>query len=246
LFVIPVIQVCFIVFSILLGGLFFEEFDSFTVTQFVGFIVGVLLIVVGVYGLAPDNELDFFCADNEAIVVEKSTETVGIMRESGIRLTFTQTIIDKGCSNSFGGDSKVVPEANLTEEVHDKEKSITTLAIPGDKDALGVRQTLAVQGIVDPTLAARRSGKLGNGVHHRGSMVHPLAALKELHRKADETKSLAPVVRASRRFSFVLFVPSIVEGPKLGCAPDGSEEKGRATVMKTFDENEDDNGEEGA
>lgn len=55
LFIIPVTQVFFVFFAILSGGIFFEEFLSFTVKQYVGFIVGVLLIFIGVYGLAPPD-----------------------------------------------------------------------------------------------------------------------------------------------------------------------------------------------
>lgn len=56
LFIIPVMQVFFIFFALLCGGIYFEEFDEFTVNMFVGFIVGVLLILIGVYGMAPVGE----------------------------------------------------------------------------------------------------------------------------------------------------------------------------------------------
>ena len=55
LFIIPVTQVFFVFFAILSGGIFFEEFLAFSVQQYVGFIVGVVLIFVGVYGLAPPD-----------------------------------------------------------------------------------------------------------------------------------------------------------------------------------------------
>lgn len=52
-FIIPVTQVFFINFAIICGGIFFEEFSTFTWNQWVGFIFGVLMILCGVYGLAP-------------------------------------------------------------------------------------------------------------------------------------------------------------------------------------------------
>ena len=55
LFIIPVTQVFFVFFAILSGGIFFEEFLDFNVQQYVGFIVGVVLIFIGVYGLAPPD-----------------------------------------------------------------------------------------------------------------------------------------------------------------------------------------------
>ena len=53
LFIIPVMQVFFVFFAILCGGIYFQEFITFSVTQYIGFCVGVVLILMGVYGLAP-------------------------------------------------------------------------------------------------------------------------------------------------------------------------------------------------
>jgi len=55
MFIIPVMQVFFVFFAILCGGIYFEEFNGFSVPQFCGFIIGVLMILVGVYGLAPEE-----------------------------------------------------------------------------------------------------------------------------------------------------------------------------------------------
>jgi hypothetical protein len=53
LFIIPVMQVFFVFFAILCGGIYFQEFITFSVTQYIGFCLGVVLILMGVYGLAP-------------------------------------------------------------------------------------------------------------------------------------------------------------------------------------------------
>jgi hypothetical protein len=52
-FIIPVMQVFFVFFAILCGGIYFQEFVHFTPTQFAGFFCGVAMILGGVYGLAP-------------------------------------------------------------------------------------------------------------------------------------------------------------------------------------------------
>lgn len=58
LFIIPVLQAFFIFFAIICGGIYFEEFASFTPGAYAGFVIGVLLILGGVAGLAPtDNVL---------------------------------------------------------------------------------------------------------------------------------------------------------------------------------------------
>ncbi len=53
LFVIPVLQVFWTFFSIVSGGIYFEEFDEFSPGQMVGFSFGVLVVFIGVYMLAP-------------------------------------------------------------------------------------------------------------------------------------------------------------------------------------------------
>jgi hypothetical protein len=69
LFIIPVMQVFFVFFAILCGGLYFREFVHFSPIQFVGFCAGVTLILSGVYGLAP--------TDMQLQVPEVAEEPVG-------------------------------------------------------------------------------------------------------------------------------------------------------------------------
>lgn len=52
-FIIPVLQVFFVFFAIMCGGIYFEEFTTFGMKQWLGFIFGVFFILVGVYRLAP-------------------------------------------------------------------------------------------------------------------------------------------------------------------------------------------------
>jgi hypothetical protein len=53
MFIIPVMQVFFVFFAILCGGIYFQEFVHFSLVQYIGFIIGVSMILCGVYGLAP-------------------------------------------------------------------------------------------------------------------------------------------------------------------------------------------------
>jgi hypothetical protein len=48
-------QVFFVFFAILCGGVYFQEFVHFTINMYVGFIIGVVMILGGVYGLAPED-----------------------------------------------------------------------------------------------------------------------------------------------------------------------------------------------
>lgn len=97
LFVIPVIQVCFVFFSILCGGIFFKEFHTFTDKQFAGFSAGVSLILFGVYGLAPDTELDFSANPEEDVHVKTEVageETIAPKRANK-RLSFSASSVQK-------------------------------------------------------------------------------------------------------------------------------------------------------
>lgn len=42
-------------FAIICGGIFFSEFEKFGVGQMCGFVAGLLMVLVGVYGLAPTD-----------------------------------------------------------------------------------------------------------------------------------------------------------------------------------------------
>ncbi|GMH54954.1 hypothetical protein TrLO_g10003 [Triparma laevis f. longispina] len=53
LFIIPVLQVFWTFYSIVSGGIYFEEFDSFSPGQMCGFCFGVFIVFVGVYMLSP-------------------------------------------------------------------------------------------------------------------------------------------------------------------------------------------------
>ena len=54
-FIIPVLQVIWILFSIISGGLYFKEFESLDVFDGIMFIAGVLLILIGVFLLSPKD-----------------------------------------------------------------------------------------------------------------------------------------------------------------------------------------------
>jgi len=53
MFIIPLLQVLFILLAIVSGGIYFEEFDTFDANQFIGFIFGVLTVCGGLYFLSP-------------------------------------------------------------------------------------------------------------------------------------------------------------------------------------------------
>jgi magnesium transporter len=167
LFVIPVIQVCFVFFSIACGGLFFREFESFTDTQFIGFFSGVVLILLGVYGLAPDSELDFSGEEGDS---DDEMDQV--------KLAAVPT----------GDDSSIVSPRRAGRRL-----SYSVLAVPD------IEKTEA-----EPT-PGHSLQKVNSTRARRGSMSHPLAALKEITRvgakKGEKIEALAPVVRTARRLS---------------------------------------------
>ncbi|GMH63129.1 hypothetical protein TL16_g03634 [Triparma laevis f. inornata] len=58
LFIIPVLQVFWLVFTIVSGGIYFQEFHHFSQTQMIGFVAGVLVVFLGVYLLMPSDKDD--------------------------------------------------------------------------------------------------------------------------------------------------------------------------------------------
>lgn len=56
IFIIPLLQVDFILFAIVAGGIYFKEFDSFTAESWIGFSLGVVMICVGLFMLAPPTD----------------------------------------------------------------------------------------------------------------------------------------------------------------------------------------------
>jgi len=71
IFIIPLLQVNFILFAIVSGGIFFEEFQTFTTSMWIGFWCGVATIFFGLYLLVPedgeDQEIQFSKATEERI-----------------------------------------------------------------------------------------------------------------------------------------------------------------------------------
>ena len=51
LFIIPVLQAFFVIWTIIVGGVYFKEFEDFTPSRMFGFILGVMVVVVGVFCL---------------------------------------------------------------------------------------------------------------------------------------------------------------------------------------------------
>lgn len=57
-FIIPMLQVIWIVFSVLGGGIFFQEFQSYTYINAILFVVGISIILVGVFLLTSEATSD--------------------------------------------------------------------------------------------------------------------------------------------------------------------------------------------
>jgi hypothetical protein len=58
LIIIPLLQVFWTTSAILQGGVYFQEFDKFSRAQTIGFTMGVLIVFIGVYLLAPVDPSD--------------------------------------------------------------------------------------------------------------------------------------------------------------------------------------------
>jgi hypothetical protein len=58
LFIIPLLQVNFILFAIISGGIYFKEFSYFGTINVIGFCLGIFLLVFGIFLLSPVIVID--------------------------------------------------------------------------------------------------------------------------------------------------------------------------------------------
>uniref|UniRef100_A0A6U5HFN1 Magnesium transporter n=1 Tax=Corethron hystrix TaxID=216773 RepID=A0A6U5HFN1_9STRA len=69
LVIIPMLQVAFMVLAIVSGGIFFEEFNTFTVVQWLGFIGGVAVMVLGLAMIAQKSEIDSLAGQSVSLTL---------------------------------------------------------------------------------------------------------------------------------------------------------------------------------
>eukprot|EP00597_Dinobryon_sp_UTEXLB2267_P018650 CAMPEP_0201101984 /NCGR_PEP_ID=MMETSP0812-20130820/15569_1 /ASSEMBLY_ACC=CAM_ASM_000668 /TAXON_ID=98059 /ORGANISM="Dinobryon sp., Strain UTEXLB2267" /LENGTH=481 /DNA_ID=CAMNT_0047359265 /DNA_START=39 /DNA_END=1484 /DNA_ORIENTATION=- len=119
LFIIPVMQVFFVFFAIICGGLYFQEFLAFSAIQFVGFTIGVVMILSGVYGLAPTNMVLKLPAehdlDEDVQDVEKGETSQPLSIISNLNGT------GKSLMSTFSMDSPTSPKVVCVSQAMDKD-----------------------------------------------------------------------------------------------------------------------------
>ena len=74
LFIIPLLQVNFILFAIVSGGIYFKEFSYFELENTIGFVAGVLLLIFGIYLLSPEVALEAEAEGPGAAAVEMAAQ----------------------------------------------------------------------------------------------------------------------------------------------------------------------------
>jgi hypothetical protein len=88
LFIIPVLQVFWTFFSITSGGIYFEEFNSFSAGQLAGFSSGVAVVFLGVYMLAPGSDkLDANARSLAGNTLDDSFDDMDLSSEGSSRST---------------------------------------------------------------------------------------------------------------------------------------------------------------
>lgn len=136
MFIIPVMQVFFIVFAIICGGLFFEEFLYMNGGQIAGFVIGVLMILGGVYLLAP--------TDAEVIKVD---DIKNIEANEVLQVDTTSPVVEKVKNEKYGfstiASSKVAPitsDVDLDEAMAKKAKR-KVVNRPSDPQIISIQAT---------------------------------------------------------------------------------------------------------
>ncbi len=149
LFFIPVLMISFVFVNILCGGIFFLEFEAFDGSQYAGFCCGAVLILSGVYFLAPPNTMELGPQEAEEISLSSRTPS----RERTYSNTSTDAPKRRSRRYSFSSMDSDDPESVTSEG-----------------------STNRLQAQARPRVS---------------TMSHPLAALKEAHRRASQVAAFA-------------------------------------------------------
>ena len=119
LFIIPVLQVFFVFFAILCGGIYFEEFVAFTYSQYIGFVIGVMMILGGVYGLAP-NDLEIITPTKDQNLSQSVNAAESNMQSSASQSVFNNSEANRS-GNQSGNQSvyqSVYPSASASQKLN--------------------------------------------------------------------------------------------------------------------------------
>ncbi|KAJ1428559.1 magnesium transporter NIPA-domain-containing protein [Ochromonadaceae sp. CCMP2298] len=165
MFIIPVMQVFFVLFAIICGGIYFEEFNAFSTVQFVGFIVGVVMILLGVMCLAP-SDMALYVPDDLQVKQDSRRITPSTDRDPDDPPAYS--LLDHVCSPPLS--KKPIPEV-----VYDKYEAEGLAEEPGmnapmdsspKKPRKVVRRPLTEKPILPPVQArgfTRGVGESGSG-----------------------------------------------------------------------------------
>ena len=128
LFIIPLLQVSFILFAIISGGIFFQEFNLFDMYQWFGFCFGIIVMFSGLVLLTPqlkntnDDEL-------QQKLVSLLLETRSITSKS------PRSHCPTPCQSVSGNEEDTSEVEGLQHQSHTKE-SIASSALHAVKDVL--------------------------------------------------------------------------------------------------------------
>lgn len=103
LLIIPILQCSFIFFAIVSGGIFFREFNEFTITQWIGFWCGVLVMFSGLILLTPVSK---------RVGEEQLSKDITLLLRSKAT---TVSTADSGCHNDLYGSVNNVSRNESTD-----------------------------------------------------------------------------------------------------------------------------------
>jgi len=96
LFIIPALQVCWIFWMIIAGGLYFQEFNGLAAWQICGFVVSILIIFTGVYLLVPvdeEEEMQRFSFTDPKLDDQQLDSVEAAMGEGGLLTEFERSAV---------------------------------------------------------------------------------------------------------------------------------------------------------
>ena len=114
LFIIPLLQCSFIFFTIVSGGIFFQEFNEFTSMQWLGFCFGVLIMFFGLILLTPSDDKDI-----DEILQENIYNNLVRSNENGSELNIVRPPITPTSSPRIDSEEDIPLEQSEQPIIHD-------------------------------------------------------------------------------------------------------------------------------
>lgn len=177
--IVPLLQGMWIVVSVVSGGIFFKEFSDFNVAQAAGYFCGLLLILLGVFFMAPKKS-------SKKRKSRRNIELVQVSENSGVALGESRDS-ERSVTSYADEEQKFEPKllGRRSSSEHEEEESAWDPHTLLEHGELSLLQVPVIDAFADDFLSEEDENDL-NSEAHNDSVVVPDAEVMHI----GESKSL--------------------------------------------------------